>query len=138
AQAIAEGFALGAYRFLRYKSDAEPSALAEVLVLGRRAKRVEEALARGATVARAVTWARDLVNEPAIAKSPADVVAAAKALLRGTGVKVKVLEGDALERERMGGVLGVGGGSSRPPRFLHLTYAPEGAKRTLGLVGKGV
>jgi leucyl aminopeptidase len=53
-------------------------------------------------------------------------------------LKVKVFAGDQLERERMGGVLGVGNGSDRPPRFLRLEYAPAGAKATLALVGKGV
>jgi leucyl aminopeptidase len=38
----------------------------------------------------------------------------------------------------MGGVLGVGNGSDRPPRFLRLEYAPANAKSTLALVGKGV
>jgi leucyl aminopeptidase len=51
---------------------------------------------------------------------------------------VKVFAGEQLERERMGGVLGVGNGSDRPPRFLRLEYAPTGARNTLALVGKGV
>ncbi len=38
----------------------------------------------------------------------------------------------------MGGVLGVGNGSERPPRFVRLEYAPSGARATLALVGKGV
>jgi leucyl aminopeptidase len=38
----------------------------------------------------------------------------------------------------MGGLLGVGAGSERPPRFLRLAYEPRGAKVTLALVGKGV
>ena len=46
--------------------------------------------------------------------------------------------GEQLERERMGGVLGVGEGSERPPRFLRLEYAPAGARDTLAFVGKGV
>jgi leucyl aminopeptidase len=38
----------------------------------------------------------------------------------------------------MGGVLGVGQGSERPPRFLKLTYSPPKASGKLALVGKGV
>jgi leucyl aminopeptidase len=40
----------------------------------------------------------------------------------------------------MGGVLGVGQGSSRPPRFVRVVYRPRGkpAAGTLALVGKGV
>ncbi len=37
-----------------------------------------------------------------------------------------------------GGILGVGAGSSAPPRLVELTYAPRGAKTHLALVGKGI
>jgi leucyl aminopeptidase len=138
AQALAEGFVLGAYQFLRYKSEGKPSKLERVVVVGRGGARVKAGLDRGATVAGAVRWARDLVNEPAAAKSPEDVAALARKVARAAGLKVKVYAGDELVRERMGGVLGVGEGSQRPPRFLRLEHAPKGARATLGLVGKGV
>src|ERR1700722_2311853 len=74
AQALAEGIALGAYQFLTYKSDAKPSLLSRVQVLGRANTKVRDGLARGVRIAQAVEWARDLVNEPAEAKSPETVV----------------------------------------------------------------
>jgi leucyl aminopeptidase len=86
----------------------------------------------------AVAWARDLINEPAAAKSPEDVAQLARKIARSAGLKYKVYAGEQLERERMGGVLGVGNGSARPPRFVRLEYAPAGARGTLALVGKGV
>ncbi|HYL51834.1 MAG TPA: leucyl aminopeptidase [Acidimicrobiia bacterium] len=138
AQALAEGVRLGSYQFLRYKSDAKPSRLERVLVVGRGGARARAGLERGARIAEAVAWARDLINEPAAAKSPEDVAELARKIARGSGLKVKVLAGEQLERERMGGVLGVGNGSHRPPRFVRLEYAPPGARATLGLVGKGV
>src|SRR5262249_50736857 len=46
--------------------------------------------------------------------------------------------GEQLSRERMGGVIGVGQGSERPPRFVRLAYEPAGAKQTVAFVGKGV
>jgi len=138
AQAFAEGVVLGAYEFLRYKSDAKPSRLERVLVIGRASGRVRTGLERGSRIAAAVAWARDLVNEPAAAKSPAEVADIARKVARASGLKAKVFEGEQLERERMGGVLGVGNGSERPPRFVRLEYAPPGARATLALVGKGV
>jgi leucyl aminopeptidase len=138
AQALAEGVGLGAYKFLRYKSDAKPSRLSTVVVVTRGGARVRAALERGTRVAEAVAWARDLINEPAAAKSPADIVALARGLARTAGLKVKVFTGDQLVRERMGGVLGVGEGSERPPQFLRLEYAPAGARATVAFVGKGV
>ncbi len=138
AQALAEGIALGVYQFLTYKSDAKPSQLARVQVLGRANAKVRGGLARGARIADAVTWARDLVNEPAEAKSPETVVKLARALARANGLTVRVWSGEQLVRERLGGVVGVGIGSERLPRFMRLAYEPRGARKTLALVGKGV
>ncbi|MDQ1384505.1 MAG: leucyl aminopeptidase [Actinomycetota bacterium] len=138
AQAFAEGVSLGRYQFLRYKSDAKASELARVLVVTKPDAKVRAGLARGARIAEAVLWARDLINEPAAAKSPADVAELAKGIARTSGLKAKVYAGEQLVRARMGGVLGVGNGSDRPPRFLRLEYAPANAKGTLALVGKGV
>ncbi|MGB0640517.1 MAG: leucyl aminopeptidase, partial [Myxococcota bacterium] len=39
----------------------------------------------------------------------------------------------------MGGIMGVGQGSDRKPRFIHMTYKPSGTPRKrIALVGKGV
>ena len=44
-----------------------------------------------------------------------------------------------IERERLGGLLGVNRGSTQPPRFVQITYEPEGtAAATLAFVGKGL
>src|SRR4029453_2484381 len=67
-----------------------------------------------------------------------DVAELAQQIARKSGLKIKVMAGAQLERARMGGVLGVGQGSDRPPRVGRLEYAPAGAKSTLALVGKGV
>ncbi len=95
--------------------------------------------ARGSAIADAVSWARDLINEPAQAKPPAEVAAEARSLLRGRGVTVQVLDVAQLRQQKLGGVLGVGQGSTQTPRFLKLTYKPAGARgKALAFVGKGV
>jgi leucyl aminopeptidase len=140
AQAVAEGMVLGAYQYLEYKGDASPSKLRKVTVIVEAGgAAVRNAVNRGATVGDAVTWARDMVNTPSKEKSPAEMVAAARKVLRNRGVTVQVFEGARLKAERFGGVLGVGQGSDQPPRFLKMTYAPRGARgKPLALVGKGV
>src|SRR5690606_36975915 len=55
-----------------------------------------------------------------------------------TGVRVTVWDEKKLARENCGGILGVGAGSQAPPRLVKLSYAPEGAKTHLALVGKGI
>ena len=73
AQALAEGVVLGGYKFLKYKADATPSTLTKVQLIGGRDAKVRAALDRGVRIAQAVASARDLVNEPADAKSPEDI-----------------------------------------------------------------
>jgi leucyl aminopeptidase len=138
AQALVEGIALGNYKFLRYKGDAKPSKLESVKLIGRGGAHIRTAVDRGARIAQAVAWARDLVNEPADAKSPEEIASQAKKLATANGVKVQVLSGAQLEKAGLGGVIGVGKGSERPPRFLKLSYEPTGAKSTVAFVGKGV
>ena len=139
AQAVAEGLVLGAYQFLEYKRDPSPTQLRKVTLVGCRGAGVKAALDRASAIADAVCWARDLVNTPSKEKSPADVVAETRSLMRGRGVNVQVFDVAQLRQKRMGGVLGVGQGSAQTPRFLRLTYSPTGARgKALALVGKGV
>jgi leucyl aminopeptidase len=143
AQAVAEGFVLGAYQYLDYKGDAKPTKLRKVTLIAEGGAPVRNAANFGATIGDAVTWARDMVNTPSKEKSPADMVAAARRVLRGRGVTVQVLDVKQLEAQRLGGVLGVGQGSEQTPRFLKMTYAPPGARargrgKALAMVGKGV
>ena len=138
AQALAEGIALGSYQFLRYKKEPKPTKLKKVGVLGGGGNKVKAGLERGATIADAVAWARDMVNEPAREKPPATFVSEARKRLKDTGVNIKVMTDAELKAEGMGGVLGVGQGSDRPPRFLKVTYAPPKSSGKLALVGKGV
>jgi len=139
AQAVAEGLALGSYQFLEYKRDPSPTQLRRVTLVDSRGAGVKAALDRAVAITDAVCWARDIVNTPSKDKTPADVVAEARRLLRGRGVSVQVFDVAQLRQKRMGGVLGVGQGSAQTPRFLRLTYAPTGARgKALALVGKGV
>jgi leucyl aminopeptidase len=140
AGAVAEGLALGAYEFLEYKSKADATKLTRAVLLGDDGPAVKDALTRARVVTDAVAWARDIVNQPSGAKSPAEFAAAARKLLTGRGVRLTVLSEAQIETHRMGGVLGVGQGSARPPRFVKAVYDPPGgaSRGTLALVGKGV
>jgi probable aminopeptidase NPEPL1 len=54
------------------------------------------------------------------------------------GVEVKEIVGKNLLKEGLGGIHAVGRCATKAPRMIIATYAPEGAKRHIGLVGKGV
>jgi leucyl aminopeptidase len=143
--AVTEGFLLGGYTFTEYKSGESSKAVAEIVVLSPVARRKEAIAAfdEAQVVARAVAATRDWVNMPPGDFTPpafADaVVEAGKAHARGRHkVTIKVLDEKQLAELGCGGILGVGLGSSAPPRLVELTYSPRGAKQHLALVGKGI
>src|SRR5699024_9932175 len=69
---------------------------------------------------------------------PESFAAAAKTAVKGTKVKIKVLDDDDLRSGGYGGLIGVGQGSARGPRLVKLTYTPPRAKKHYALVGKGI
>ena len=139
AQALAEGFSLGTYRFLRYKGKGEAHATEQVIVLGTKDPAIEAALGKGAAVAKAVAWARDLVNEPAGTLTPTALAYQAQRAAEEGGLDIEILDEVAIANEGLGGLLGVSLGSDQPPRLIKLTYQPKGRSRgTVALVGKGI
>src|SRR4029453_13416092 len=96
------------------------------------------ALAAGQVRAAPTNLARDLSNEPANALHPADLATAARKLLAGKGVTVKVKDEKALAKEGFGGIVGGGQGAEPPPRLIELRYQPTGAAAEVVLVGKGI
>ncbi|MEJ2867522.1 leucyl aminopeptidase family protein [Actinomycetospora sp. OC33-EN08] len=135
--ALTTGLLLGSHRFaVRSTAPADPPTVTvEVPAADRSA--VERAL----VLARATAVARDLADTPSGAKSPAWFAEQAVAACAGTdGLTTVVRDEDWLHEHGFGGVLAVGGGSSRPPRLLEITWDPpsgSGAAPVV-LVGKGI
>jgi leucyl aminopeptidase len=133
-RAVVEGIGMRAYQFNQYKSASQPSRLRSVAVVGGD----KEAVRRGKAVVDAVLFARDLVNEPAGALPPVRLADEAVAAIGRSAVDVTVLDLHAIERERLGGLVGVSRGSEQPPRLIRMEYSPPGATATVVLVGKGI
>jgi len=87
-------------------------------------------------VAAAAALARDLVNTPPNDLPPAEFARRAEEACLAAGLEVEVLDEDALAAAGFGGVLGVGGGSQRPPRLVRIRHAGTGPR--VALVGKGI
>jgi leucyl aminopeptidase len=142
--ATIEGLILGAYRFTDFRSSKtapKDAGLREITALAQDTKAKTKAAAeRAAAIATAVATARDLVNTPPSHLYPAEFAKRAKALGEAAGLEVEVLDDKALAKDGYGGVIGVGKGSSRPPRLVRLAH--RGAKnkkaKTVALVGKGI
>ncbi|MCB9760805.1 MAG: leucyl aminopeptidase [Alphaproteobacteria bacterium] len=138
ACAVGEGVLDGNYRWDRYHLDDNRKApLAQVDVFDGDTGTLA-ALQRGAAISAARSLARDLVNAP-----PADIypesIAAAALKLASDRVTVEVWDEARIRQENLVGVIAVGQGSDRPPRFVHMTYTPDVEPvAEVALVGKGV
>ena len=147
-RAVTEGFDLGAYTFTAYKRNGSKDSAAKAantvsLLTGiARQQAAVTAMEEALIVSQAVRDTRDWVNVPAADLTPPDfadaVAEAGKKLGRGIKVSMKVYDEKQLAELGCGGILGVGSGSSAPPRMVELTYAPADAVAHLALVGKGV
>jgi len=141
--AQAEGAVLGGYSFLAFRhtslADHKP-AVREVRVTVARAKDKASAgaLARARILAQAVTLVRDLVNTPPGDLPPAELANRAKHAAEEAGCDVELFDERALAKAGFGGLLGVGAGSTRPPRLVKITYRPGRKVRHVALIGKGI
>ncbi len=142
---VARGARLGGYSYRRYKTDKQKKQPLQTLHVAlhesdRAPKTTKEVLHRAEVVSEAVALARDLINESPLDLYPESYAARVKKVA-GPRLKVKVFTPPELQRMGMNLLLGVGSGSARSPRLVHLTYKPAGADRDKGrivLVGKGI
>lgn len=128
AETLALGWADGAYRFTRYKSNEDkPRRLAIP-------KGVDAAdLLRQA---EAIDLLRDLVNTPPCDMGPAEIQSTAEAIAAEFDATIEVIKGKLLE-SGFPMVHAVGKGAEQPPRYIEIRWGREGAPK-LAIVGKGV
>ncbi|MGN7410824.1 leucyl aminopeptidase family protein [Sporosarcina sp. SAFN-010] len=131
--AFVEGWHLGAYQFLTYKSDAEPFST-KLIIEGAS----EKAVQTGEQRAEAVSYSRDLMNELSDVLNPESYPERLKEVFQDTDAKVIVHDKEKLEEMKMNGVLTVGRGSRYAPSFVEVSYCKNPSKPLVALVGKGV
>ena len=122
-------FALGSYRFTRYrKADTAGAQLALSNALD------GEDLTR---IAEGVALARDLVNTPANDMGPAELEDAARGVAAKYGASFRSTVGDELLNRNFPLIHAVGRASPRAPRLIDFTWG-DAAHPKITLVGKGV
>ncbi|MBD1996186.1 leucyl aminopeptidase [Leptolyngbya sp. FACHB-541] len=140
AQAIAEGIELTLHQDNRFKSDEDKDKappLEQIDLLGFNGQ--DEAITRARQIALGVILARELVAAPANIVNPIVMAETAEAIANEYGLELQILEREDCEKLGMGSFLGVAQASDLPPKFIHLTYRPEGTpRRKLAIVGKGL
>jgi leucyl aminopeptidase len=129
ARLAALAFALGGYRFARYrKADAPDVKLALSNELD------GEELSR---MAEAASLARDLINIPANDMGPEELGEAARSLADRFGATFSCIVGEELLARNFPLIHAVGKASSRAPRLIDVTWG-EASHPKVTLVGKGV
>ena len=99
----------------------------------------ESAIARARQITAGVILARELVAAPANFVTPITMAETAQSLAAECGLELEILEQEECEKLGMGAFLGVAKASDLPPKFIHLTYKPEGTpRRKIAIVGKGL
>ncbi len=139
AQALTEGVILANSQDSRFKSEPEKSTveLSDVALLSFQGE--ESAIATAQKVCDGVILARELVAAPPNVVTPEKLADTAAEIAKEHGLKLEVLEREQCEQLGMGAYLGVAKASDLPPKFIHLTYIPEGTpRRKVAIIGKGL
>jgi leucyl aminopeptidase len=144
AAQLAAGAAMAGYRFDKYMF-VEPgkeraAALDAPLTILTDNPAAAQARYRrdGEALVGAISFTRDLINEPANIIHPESFVERTREAFRGVqNVTIEALDLPAMERLGMGSILSVGQGSRRPPRMLLVHYRGAGGQPVV-LAGKGI
>jgi leucyl aminopeptidase len=122
-------FALGSYRFGRYRKADQP----EVRLVPPDGIDIADIT----RMAEAASLARDLINTPSNDMGPEELALAAQALATRYGASFNTIVGDELTRQNFPLIHAVGMASTRAPRLIDVSWGdPNHPKVTL--VGKGV
>ncbi|MFM9141665.1 MAG: M17 family peptidase N-terminal domain-containing protein, partial [Actinomycetota bacterium] len=138
--AIAEGALLGSYSFDKFrgktKNDQKPP-LASIEIQTRFG-RERSILRRAEILAKNTHLVRDLINTPPSHLTPITFCEDIRSLAKKLPLKIEITSDSQLKKLGFGGIIGVGQGSANPPRLLHISYQPKGAKKSLAYIGKGI
>jgi leucyl aminopeptidase len=149
-KAIAEGAGLGSYLFDQFRSStkkAQKSPLKTITIFSSLVRGADaKAIAHHAEViSRYTNLVRDLINTPPSHLTPVSFCTMITSAVKeaggaSVGLKVSVMTDSQLKSRGFGGIIGVGQGSSNPPRLINVSYTPKGAKakKKYAYVGKGI
>jgi leucyl aminopeptidase len=140
AGAAVEGVILADYRFERFKTKkADAFESLHVQVLAEDLPAAKRAGQRGATIAEAANFARDVANQPGNLLYPETLAARAVKMAADFKLKVTIFDEKRLRAEKFGGLIAVGQGSVRGPRMIVLEHrgGPK-SQAPIALVGKAI
>ncbi len=143
-QGVTEGLMLASYKFDELKSKPktkEDNAGLSINLVSKKFgdKASQKSFADAVTLIEAVNFSRRLGDMPGNLMTPTILADSVVAAAIGIGLKVTVWDKKRIEKENMGGLLGVARGSVEEPRFIIMEYNGGAAKtQPIVYVGKGL
>lgn len=119
---IVENLLLADYEYTQYKSKKSKDDKIEILLVTKGEESTRDGVARGKIIGTYANICRDIANTPGGDMTPQMLADRAKMAVKGTKVKVTVLDEKAIKKLKMGGLLGVGQGALAKPRFIIIEY----------------
>ena len=136
---FAEGIALAAYKFDKYKTGKkEEKELSNLFLLNNKIS-AEDIEFMNISI-EATYWGRNLLNEPQSTLDAQTITQDFKLMSEIAGFNLEVFNLSKIESLKMGGLLAVNQGSIIPPSFSIMEWKPENAinEKPYIFVGKGV
>ena len=124
------GALIGDYSFDKYKTEKDHH-LDEISFNKFNEADVREGLIFG----EAMTFTRNIANEPAEYATPTKLAQIASSI---EGLDTKIYDKDEIKKMDMGAYLAVSRGSAEPPKFIHMKYSNGNPKKRIALIGKGL
>lgn len=140
-QALVEGLQLTSYVFDELKSGEKKNETTNVHLVSKsgKDKALVAAFQQGSILAACTNFAKRLGDLPGNLMTPTILAEEAINGAKGTALKVTAWDKKRIEKEKMGGLLGVAQGSAQEPRFIVMEYnGAAKSKKPICFVGKGL
>lgn len=140
-QAFVEGLHLCGYSFNELKNSKSEQKTLNIHLVSKSAKEKSliAAFNEGTILATCANFAKRLGDMPGNLMTPTILADTAIAAAKGTALKVTAWDKKRIEKEKMGGLLGVARGSAEEPRFIVMEYfGAAKTKKPIAFVGKGL
>lgn len=136
ASLLAQNMEMANFEFTKFKEKPKEgwNEVQEVIVYGV-SEKVKNGLKKGQMVGEEVNKCRELSNTPGGDMTPKMLAEAAKKASDGTAIKISILGKKAMEKLKMGAILGVAKGSEEEPQFIIMEYWGAG-RETNKITGK--
>lgn len=138
---LAVNFEMANYDFVKYKTKPEEGwkFIEEIrIIFSGKDSNLSASVKKGQLIGEEINALRELVNTPGGDMTPDLLAKDIKQAIKGTKIKIKVLDEREMKKLKMGAILGVAKGSLEKPKFIILEYIGKQEENPIVLVGKAI